>query len=188
MEDENNHGEKLWGWILTYCSISLQCGYKWNLMSDEEQNTSKTLFSFNELRVESALILQEKRPELRVFSSLVSKLYIQTTMLHDIIYVLKLAATEHLVYYHNTTSSKPVSSLSTHLCLPEDIFHSCGPRLCQQCSSTSPVWGDSWARADSPLTQTPSRSIELVQLETLTEETEWVHLGKEGPLGNLVSV
>lgn len=71
-------------------------------------------------------------------------------------------------------SSQPPS---THLCPPEDIFHSYGPRLCPPCSSTSPGWGGSAARARSPWPRTRSGSTGPAQLETLTEETKGFHLG-----------
>ena len=62
------------------------------------------------------------------------------------------------------------SPSSTHLCHPEDIFHSCGPRLCPPCSSRSPGWGRSAPRARSPWPRTPSGSTAPARLETLTEE------------------
>lgn len=70
----------------------------------------------------------------------------------------------------------------SHLCPPEDIVHSCGPRLCPPCSSTSPGWGGWAARARSPWPRTLSGSTGPAQLETLTEETTGFHLGMRIPL------
>ena len=73
----------------------------------------------------------------------------------------------------NCSSSSP----STHLCPPEDIVHSCVPRLCPQCSSTPPGWG-AWAEdARSPWTQTLTGSTEPGHLETLSLTEERFHLG-----------
>lgn len=67
-------------------------------------------------------------------------------------------------------------SPSTHLCPPEDIFHSCVPRLCPPCSSTFPGW-DGWAaHARSPWNRTLSGSTEPVQVENLTEVTTGFHV------------
>ena len=61
-----------------------------------------------------------------------------------------------------------VSRDATHLCPPEDIFHSCVPKLCPLCSNISPGW-DRWAAdARSPWTQTLSGSTDPAQLENRT--------------------
>lgn len=86
------------------------------------------------------------------------------------------------------SSARRSSSLSpsTHLCPPEDIFHSWVPRLCQLCSSRLPGWDGRAAHARSPWTQMLYESTDPAQLEAqhLTEETTILYLGKRIPAWN----
>lgn len=83
------------------------------------------------------------------------------------------------------SSARRSSSLSpsTHLCPPEDIFHSWVPRLCPPCSSRLSGWDGRAVRVRSPWTQTLYESTDPAQLEAqhLTEEITRFLFGKENP-------